>query len=206
MSKSEQSLTRDIPPVAYILFNQGYPQLDHAEYALRTVGEPLSYAGSVREIVRRADATVPVTEIKTQVTDIDQTISQQIAFAKLCVGFAILALTITCIGLYATVSYNVARRTGEIGIRMALGAHRGKVIRMVLSETSLLAAAGLAAGMIVALAASRFVESFLYGIKRNDPASLLVAAVILFGAAFLGAYAPAHRASRIDPMVALRHE
>jgi len=200
------SLTKDIPPVAYILFNQGYPQLDQAEYALRTVGDPLSYASAVREIVRRADATVPVSEIKTQVADIDQTISQQIAFAKLCVGFAILALTIACIGLYGTVSYNVARRTGEIGIRMALGAHSGKVIRMVLSEISLLAAAGLAAGMVVALAASKFVESFLYGIKRNDPASLLAAAAILLGAAFLGAYAPARRASRIDPMVALRHE
>jgi macrolide transport system ATP-binding/permease protein len=200
------SLTKDIPPVAYILFNQGYPQLGQAEYALRTMGDPLSYASAVREIVRRADSTVPVSEIKTQVADIDQTISQQIAFAKLCVGFAILALTIACIGLYGTVSYNVARRTGEIGIRMALGAHRGKVIRMVLREISLLAAAGLAAGMVVALAASKFVESFLYGIKRNDPASLLAAAAILLGAAFLGAYAPARRASRIDPMVALRHE
>ena len=89
---------------------------------------------------------------------------------------------------------------------MALGAHRGKVIRMILSEISLLAAAGLAAGLFVALAASKFVESFLYGIKRNDPASLLAASAILFGAAFLGAYAPAIRASRIDPMVALRHE
>jgi len=89
---------------------------------------------------------------------------------------------------------------------MTLGAHRGKVIRMILSEISLLAAAGLAAGMVVALATSKFVESFLYGIKRNDPASLLAAAAILLGAAFLGAYAPACRASRIDPMVALRHE
>jgi macrolide transport system ATP-binding/permease protein len=80
------SLTRDIPPVAYIIFNQGYPQLDQAQYALRTVGEPLSYASTVREIVRRADATVPVTEIKTQVTDIDQTISQQIAFASCASG------------------------------------------------------------------------------------------------------------------------
>jgi macrolide transport system ATP-binding/permease protein len=115
-------------------------------------------------------------------------------------------LTITCIGLYGTVSYNVARRTGEIGIRIALGARSGEVIRMVLSEISLLAAAGLAAGMVIALAASKLVESFVYGIKRNDPASLLAAAAILFGAAFLGAYAPAFRASRIDPMVALRHE
>src|ERR1700720_3888737 len=75
------SLTRDIPPVAYILFNQGYPQLDRGEYALRTSGDPISFAGAVREIVRRADATVPVSEIKTQTADIEQTISQQIAFA-----------------------------------------------------------------------------------------------------------------------------
>ena len=200
------SLTRDIPPVAYILFNQGYPQLDLVEYALRTSGDPISFAGTVREIVRRADPTAPVSEIKTQVADIDQTISQQIAFAKLCGGFAILALTIACVGLYGTVSYNVARRTSEIGIRMALGAQRGTVIRMVLSEVSLLAAVGLAVGMVVAFATSKFVESLLYGVKRNDPASLLAAVVILFGAAFLGAYAPAWRASRIDPMVALRHE
>jgi macrolide transport system ATP-binding/permease protein len=173
---------------------------------LRTSGDPLSYAAAVREIVRRADSRIPVSEIKTQVADIDQTISQQIAFAKLCSGFAILALTIACVGLFASVSYNIARRTGEIGIRMALGAQRGEVIRMVLREVSLLAAAGVVAGLAAALATSKFVESFLYRIKRNDPLSLSAAVLILLGAAFLGAYAPAHRASRIDPMVALRHE
>jgi macrolide transport system ATP-binding/permease protein len=200
------SLTKDIPPVAYILFDQAYPREDRAEYALRTAGDPLSYAGAVREIVRRADSRVPVSDIKTQVMDIDQTISRQIAFAKLCSGFAILALTIACVGLFGTVSYNVARRTSEIGIRVALGAQRGKVIRMVLREVSFLAAAGVVVGLAAALATSKFVESFLYGIKRNDPLSLSAAVLILLGAAFLGAYAPAHRASRIDPMVALRHE
>jgi predicted permease len=200
------SLTNDIPPVAYILFDQAYPRRDRAEYALRTSGDPLSYADAVREAVRRADPRIPVSEIKTQVADIDETISPQIAFAQLCSAFAILALTIACVGLYSSVSYNVARRTGEIGIRMALGAQRSKVIRMVLREVSLLAAAGLAAGMVAALATSKFVESFLYGIHRNDPLSLLAAALILLGAAFLGAYTPARRASRIDPMLALRHE
>jgi len=200
------SLTQDIPPVAYILFDQAYPRVDRTEYALRTSGDPLSYAGAVREIVRRADPRVPVSEIKTQVMDIDQTISQQIAFARLCTAFAILALTIAGVGLYGTVSYNVARRTGEIGIRMALGAQRGKVIRMVLREVSLLAAAGLAVGLVGALATSKFVESFLYGIQHNDPLSLFAAVVILLGAAFLGAYVPARRASRIDPMLALRNE
>jgi macrolide transport system ATP-binding/permease protein len=200
------SLTKDIPPVAYILFDQAYPREDRAEYALRTAGDPLSYAAAVREIVRRVDPRIPVSEIKTQVADIDETISQQIAFAKLCGAFAILALTIAGVGLYGSVSYSVARRTSEIGIRMALGSQRGKVIGMVLREVSLLAAAGLAVGIVAALATSKLVESFLYGIKGDDPFSLFTAALILLGACFLGAFTPAWRASRIDPTVALRHE
>jgi len=200
------SLTKDIPPVAYILFDQAYPIEARAEYALRTSGDPLSYAAAVREIVRRTDPRIPVSELKTQVTDIAETISQQIAFAKLCSAFAILALTIACVGLYGSVSYSVARRTSEIGIRMALGAQRAKVIHMVLREVSVLAGAGLLVGVATALVASRFVESFLYGIQRNDPLSLGAAALVLASAAFLGAYAPARRASRIDPMLALRHE
>jgi len=200
------SLTQDIPPVAYILFDQAYPRVDRAEYALRTSGDPLTYADAVQKIVRRADPRIPVSEIKTQVADIDETISQQIAFAKLCSAFAILSLTIACVGLYGTVSYNVTRRTNEIGIRMAVGARSGNVIRMVLREVSLLVAAGLAFGIVAALAASKFVESFLYGIKRDDPFSLLTAALVLLGASFAGVCAPAWRASHVDPMVALRHE
>jgi macrolide transport system ATP-binding/permease protein len=90
-------------------------------YALRTPGDPLLYVNSVREIVRQADASVPVSEVRTQGADINHTINQEITFAELCSGFAMLALLISCVGLYGTVSYNVARRTGEIGIRMALG-------------------------------------------------------------------------------------
>jgi len=121
-------------------------------------------------------------------------------------GFAILTLAIACVGLYGTVSYKVARRTGEIGIRMALGAQRGLVVRMVLREVFVLAAVGLTIGLVASLAASKFVESFLYGIKSNDPLALLGAVAILLVAVTLGVYAPARRACRIDPMVALRHE
>jgi predicted permease len=200
------SLTRDIPPVVYLPYNQGYPQPDQMVYALRTSGDPLQYVSSVREIVRTADSRVPVSEIRTQTTDIDQTINQEIVFARLCSGFAVLALLIACVGLYSTVSYNVARRTGEIGIRMALGAQRGVVVRMVLREVLSLALVGLAAGMGAALATSKFVASFLYGMKPNDPLALSGAVVTLLGATLLAGYAPARRASRIDPMAALRHE
>src|SRR5947207_6799555 len=98
--------------------------------------------------------------------------NQEIIFARLCTAFAILALVIACVGLYGTMAYTVARRTGEIGIRMALGAQRGAVVRMVLQEVVALAAAGLAIGVPAALGSSKFVESFLFGMKPNDPRAL----------------------------------
>jgi macrolide transport system ATP-binding/permease protein len=199
-------LTRAIPPVVYIPFDQGYPQPDQMVYALRTLGDPLRYVEQVREIVRRADARVPVAEVRTQAAEIDKSIGQEIALAKLCTAFAILAMAIACVGLYGTVSYNVARRTGEIGIRMALGARRGGIVRMVLREVLVLVAGGLAIGMITALATSRLVESFLYGMKPNDPWTLSSAVLTLLGSALLAAYAPARKASRVDPMRALRNE
>ncbi len=119
-------------------------------------------------------------------------------------AFAILALVIACVGLYGAVSYNVARRTSEIGIRMALGAQRGGVVQMVLREVVALVAIGLSLGLAAALATTRFVAAFLYGLKPNDPASLALAAVILLSAALVAGYVPARRASRIDPVTALR--
>jgi ABC-type antimicrobial peptide transport system permease subunit len=175
-------------------------------YALRTSGDPLQYVAQVREAVRRTDARVPVSNIRTQDADIDRTISQEITFARLCSGFAILATLIACIGLYGAVSYTVVRRTGEIGIRVALGAQRGRVVRMVLREVFVLVASGLALGMAAALATSKFVGSFLYGMKPNDPLTLTLGALILLSAALLAGYLPARHAARIDPMVALRHD
>jgi macrolide transport system ATP-binding/permease protein len=160
----------------------------------------------VREIVREADSRVPLFDLKTQTAEIDQSINQEIIFAQLCTAFAILALVIACVGLYGTVSYNAARRTGEIGIRMALGAQRGNVVRMIVAQVLILAAAGLAIGIPGALGLWKLVGSFLYGIKPNDPLSIAAAVAILLAAAILAGYAPARKASRIDPMVALRHE
>jgi ABC-type antimicrobial peptide transport system permease subunit len=176
------------------------------EYELRTAGDPLRYINIVRDIVRQADARVPVSNIKTQAADIDETISQEITLARLGTAFAILALIIACVGLYGTVSYNVARRTGEIGIRMALGAQRGRLVWMVLREVLAVAAVGIAISVPIALLASRFVESFLFGLKPSEPLALLVAVAVLLAAALLAGYVPAQKASRIDPMIALRHE
>ncbi len=179
---------------------------DRVTYALRTAGDPLRFVESVHEIVREADSRIPVTNVVTQAAEIDRTISREVMFAKLCTGFAVLALLIACVGLYGTMSYNVARQIGEIGIRMALGAQRGTVVWMVLSRVLLLAAAGLAISVPGALIASRLVKSFLFETQPNDPGTLALAGAILVSAAILAGYAPARRASRIDPLTALRHE
>jgi macrolide transport system ATP-binding/permease protein len=193
--------------IVYLPFNQdSYYPVDEMTFALRGSGDPLRYVNTVREIVRQADPRVPVTDVKTQAAQIDQTMNQEIIFARLCTGFAVLALIIACVGLYGTMAYTVARRTGEIGIRMALGAQRGAVVWMVLREVLVLAAVGLAIGVPSALGASRLVESFLFEVKPNSPATLVFAAASLLSAVLLAGYAPARKASRIDPMTAVRHE
>jgi ABC-type antimicrobial peptide transport system permease subunit len=130
---------------------------------------------------------------------------QEITFARLCSAFALLALGIACVGLYGTVSYNVARRTNEIGIRVALGMQRGRVVWMVLREVCMLTTVGVAISLPTALVVSKVVESFLFEIKPNDPLALAAAVITLLTAAMLAGYLPARRASRIDPMTALRH-
>jgi predicted permease len=179
---------------------------DRVTYALRAAGDPLRYVRSVHEIVREADSRIPVTNVITQAAEIDRTISREITFAKLCTGFAVLALLIACVGLYATMSYNVARQIGEIGVRMALGAQRGAMVWMVLSRVLLLVAVGLAISVPAALIGTRLVKSFLFETQPNDPGTLALAGLVLLSAAILAGYAPARRASRIDPLAALRHE
>ena len=179
---------------------------DGMTYALRTAGDPLSYVQSVHEIVREADSRIPVTNVITQAAEIDRTINRELTFAKLCTGFALLALLTACVGLYGTMSYSVARQASEIGIRMALGARRGAVVWLVLRRVLLLAAVGLAISVPSALIAFRFVRSFLFQVQPNDPGTLALAGVVLLSAAILAGYAPAWRASRIDPLAALRQE
>ena len=177
---------------------------DRVTYALRTAGDPLSYVNTVHEIVREADSRIPLTNVVTQAAEIDRTISREITFAKLCTGFAVLALLMACVGLYGTMSYNVERQVAGIGIRMALGAQRGAVVWMVLRRVLLLAAVGLAISVPAALIAFQLVKSFLFGTQPNDPGILALAALVLLSAAVVAGYAPAWRASRIDPLAALR--
>ena len=202
-----EELKGNFPAIVYMPFEQNLTvPAEDMTFFLRTAGDPLAFASTVRKIVHRADARIPVTNLRTQTAQIDQQMSQEILFARLCTGFAVLALTIACVGLYGTTSYTVARRTGEIGIRMALGAQRGTVIRLVLRDVLILATVGLAISVPLALGTAKFVESFLFGVNPNDPMALTAAVAILLSAALAAGYAPARRASRIDPMIAVRHE
>jgi predicted permease len=201
------SLKRDIPPMAYLPYAQNPNQsLGQMVYEIRAAGDPLGLASEVRRAVRQADAKIPISNLVTQKTQIDQTIVQERTFATLCACFAALALLIACVGLYGTMAYAVARRTNEIGIRMALGAERRRVIWMVLREVLTMAGAGLAIGIPVAIAVSKVIGTFLFGLQPNDPVTMIEAVVALVGAAIAAGYGPAYRVSRLDPWNALRDE
>ena len=202
------SLKGQIPPVTFLPWVQA-PEtagLSRLYFEIRTRGDALKLANTVREVVREASPLVPVQGITTQKQNIDRTIWQQLAFAKLATCFGALALLMACVGLYGTMAYSVARRTNEIGIRMALGAERDTIVWMVLREVLALCAAGAVIGAAAVYKGTALVESFLFDMKRNDPMALTLAAAVLFGCALLAGFLPARRASKIDPMAALRHE
>jgi macrolide transport system ATP-binding/permease protein len=202
------SLKQEIPPVAYISYLQTIKTwpVNQIFFELRTVGDPLAMAKTVRQIVHEVSPNVPVADITTQSRQIDGTIIQERTFAELCTCFGVLALVMACLGLYGTMAYAVSRRTSEIGIRMALGAERRWIIWMVLKQVLVLGAVGVVVGMAAVWETTAFLKSFLFGLQPNDPMALGGAVAILAGCAVLAGYAPALRASRIDPMAALRHE
>ncbi|MBV9759463.1 MAG: ABC transporter permease [Acidobacteriaceae bacterium] len=202
------SLKQEAPPVTYVPYLQapGRRPIEWMYFELRTAGDPFALANSVRRIVHEAAPQVPVAELTTQARVIDTTIVHERTFADLCSCFGALALIMACFGLYGTMAYAVSRRTGEIGIRMALGAARRGVIWMVMREVLTMGAAGLALGLAAAWEATTFLKSFLFGVKPNDPLTLAGAVLTLIACAAVAGYGPAARASRVDPMTALRHE
>jgi macrolide transport system ATP-binding/permease protein len=200
------NLTEKILPVVFIPYNQGLPLPNQMTFALRTTADPAGIIASVRDMVRQADARMPLSSVQTEKAEITDAMQQEIMLAELCSALAVLALTIACVGLYGTISYAVARRTGEIGIRMALGARRGPVVWLVLRQICILVGIALAISIPLALATSKFAQSFLFGMQHNDPLALLAAVTILVGAALIAGFVPARRAASIDPVTALRHE
>jgi len=196
-----QDLRSKIEPTMYQPFTGG-----GAHFELRTAGDPTSLISAVRSVVARADDNLPLFEVRTQTQQIDQILSQERMMAQISSFFALLALALACIGLYGLLSYEVSRRTREIGIRMALGAESRDVLRLVVGQGITLAIVGAVVGVAAALAVTRFLSSMLFGVKPSDPATFVAIAALLALVALAASYIPARRATRVDPMVALRYE
>jgi predicted permease len=178
----------------------------NTSFEVRTRMNPTAVIASIRSVVSQMDSNLPVFNVQTQAELIDQLLFQERMIAKLAGFFGILALVLACIGLYGLLSYEVSRRTREIGIRIALGAQRGGVLRLVVGQGIVLAITGAMVGIAVALGVTRYLKSMLYNIHANDPATIAGVTILLTLVAVAACYIPARRAMRVDPMVALRYE
>ena len=192
-------------PKAFLAYAQFPQYLDTMYFELRTVGEPSTVVSEVRGAVSGIDPGLPLMGLKTQTEQRDKALVQERLFARLSGFFGLLALALAIIGLYGTMAYAVARKTHEIGIRMALGANPGDVLRMVIGRGITLAGTGAAIGIVVAYWAARLASSLIFGVTPDDPWTFAGAAAALVLVALMACYIPARRAMRVDPMVALRY-
>ena len=177
-----------------------------ATFEMRTAIDPAQVETAVLAVVSNIDSRLPVYSVKTLDGQLDDALVQERLVASLSALFGLLALLLTCVGLYGLMSYTVNRRTGEIGIRMALGAERGRIVRMILRETLLLIACGLLIGLPVAVLASHLIASQLFGLKPGDPITFSAACLGMAAVALAASFWPARRAASVDPMRALRTE
>jgi predicted permease len=198
------SVREETPPTMY----QPYPQtrVGGAVFELRTAGAASGVMGAVREAARQIDPNLPLTDVSTQIEQVERRFAQEKLFAQAYTLFGGLALVLASIGLFGLMSYNVSRRTNEIGIRMALGAQRHDVLRLVMQESMILVAIGAVTGLAIAIASGRFVSTLLYGLPPRDVMSMALAVGVMVAVSALAGYLPARRASRVDPMVALHYE
>jgi predicted permease len=198
------SVREPAPPTMYVPFTQS--RAGSAVFEVRTAGPPSASVGAIREAVRQIDPNLPLQDVSTQLEQAERRFAQEKLFAQAYSLFGVLALVVASVGLFGLMSYSVSRRTNEIGIRMALGAQRLDVLRLVMRESMLLVAIGVVIGIAAALGAGRWVESLLFGLAATDVVTILVATAVMLGVSALAGYLPARRASRVDPMIALRYE
>jgi predicted permease len=198
------SVRESAPPTMYVPYTQ--TRAGNAVFEVRTAGNAAAATGAIREVMRQIDPNLPMMDVTTQVEQVEMRFAQEKLFAQAYALFGAVALLLASIGLFGLMSYNVARRTNEIGIRMALGAQRHDVLQLVMRESMLLVAIGIVLGLGAAYAASSYIATLLYGLPPTDPASIALAVALMAAVAGIAAYLPARRASRVDPMVALHYE
>jgi predicted permease len=204
---AKYNLMRDAPPpTVYMSYGAKWDRSRRMCFAVRAAADPLALTASVREAIREVDPNLPLFNVRTQRQQIEEALGQESMLAQISSFFGVLALLLVAIGIYGTLSYAVTQRTGEIGIRMALGARRVGVVWMILRESLVLASFGLAAGLPLALALARLVSNSLFGIQTYDGATIVATVLISSSIAAVAGFLPANRASRIDPIRALRHD
>jgi predicted lysophospholipase L1 biosynthesis ABC-type transport system permease subunit len=177
-----------------------------AVVVLRTTGDPARATSALRAALKEIDPSLPLANVVTLQSLLDQSVAQPRFLAALLSGFSLLAAVLALVGVYGLLSFSVSRRVRELGVRMALGAGRGRVIRLVLGQSAALVSIGLVLGTLAAIGLSRLLATLLFGVRPNDPATIGAMACALAAAAILASLPPALRASRIDPVVALREE
>jgi len=195
--------------------SEGFPEIDvpfwqspwpNARIAVRTAGDPSSMANNLAAVVQSIDADLPLARVRTMYQIVDDSLAGDRFATALLATFAVIALILAAIGIYGVMSFSVAQQTHEIGLRMALGASPGRVLSLVLREGILLAVTGLALGLGGTYLVGRTMQSVLYEVTAIDPLAVGGVAVLLLIAAALACYLPARRATRVDPMTALRCE
>lgn len=203
----------EIPPTAYTSWRQELRSLSGATFEVRTAGAPTAATiAAIRQSVSEVDGNLPLNSVKTQIEQADETLRMERLFAKLLTLFGVLAQQLAAIGLFGVMAYAVSQRTREIGIRMALGANRSDVLKMILRQGMTLALLGVVLGLAGAYVLTRYLESvldlksMLYGVKVSDPLTYGVIALGLTLVALVACYIPARRATNVDPMIALRYE
>jgi len=200
------SLRMEVPNTVYLPYLQDPQGVGQMNFAIRTTADPTLLAGSIREAVRQVDSNLPIFALQTQTQQAESLLTSERLFATLSGFFGLLALLLATIGLYGVMSYGVARRTNEIGIRMALGARASQVVGLIFRETMLLVFVGVTIGVGAAIATTRFVESLLFGLTPTDPITIALGVFFMICVSAAAGYLPARRASRVDPLTALRHE
>jgi predicted permease len=194
------------PPTFYLTYRERPTAPDEMQFQVRLAGDPGPVMAAIRETVASLDPALPVVDLQTQADAIDGALSVERVFAILTGAFASLALALAAIGLYAALAFSVARRTREIGVRIALGATASRIRASVMRDALAQTLTGIAAGVVGSIAFSRVLRSQLFGLSAFDPAVLAIAAAVLLSSGALAAWLPARRASSVDPMTALRAE
>jgi len=200
------SLRDEIKPTFYIPWSQELGELRSMTFEIRAAGELSALVAAVREAVRSVESNLPVTDVKTQIEQSDETLRVERLFARLLSFFGALALLLAGIGMYGVLAYTVAQRIHEIGIRVALGARTRDVLRMIIGQGMLLVLLGVAAGLAAAFALTRLMKTLLFGVSATDPLTFAGIALLLLAVALFAFWIPARRATKVDPLIALRYE